>query len=414
MNVWSLLAPGFVSLLDAGTATTGWSGSLVFVVLVCALVDFAKMIVELLGRAEPRTFTQDTSLVSAVIACRNGAGVLPGTIAELSRLVPPGRIHVVDDGSTDDTSGVARALGCVVHRFERSKGKASAINYAIHRVTTPLVLLLDDDTRLGSALLPTSLIVEAGYDAVAFQVLPDRRDRNGALGNNFLGALQRYEYAKSMEIGKRFHDVTYSVSCVSGAIGLFRRDDLDELHHAHSGVFQGEDLQRTIVHLLHGRRIVFASQPVWTVAPHRWGQWFRQRLMGWYPGLFHQLPNMVRLLFSKHANWRLRYEMAYNVFTLITDPFKIWSMVVLAVTPGLRLWALALYLLYLAFEFFAWNVIREPGSGRRVSPLVLLAFPVYGAVNTILRTFSLLVWLWLRFVEGSMRPRRGPRDRVTP
>src|SRR5438132_133030 len=82
--------------------------------------------------------------------------------------------------------------------------------------------LLDDDTRLGGARLPTSLITDDGFDAVAFQVLPDRRDRSGARGNGFLGHLQRYEYGKSMEIGKRFHDVTQSVSCVSGAIGLFR------------------------------------------------------------------------------------------------------------------------------------------------------------------------------------------------
>lgn len=255
MNLWSLLAPGFVSPLDGAVTASGWSGHLLFVVLFCALVDFVKLLIELLGRAEPRSFEQDATQVSAVIACRNGASVLPVTIAELAKILPPGRIHVVDDASTDGTADVARELGCVVHRFERSKGKASAINYAIHRVTTPLVLLLDDDTRLGGALIPTSLVTGGECDAVAFQVLPDRRNRDGARGNTFLGALQRYEYAKSMEIGKRFHDVTQSVSCVSGAVGLFRKEDLQSLHHQHTGVFQGEDLQRTMIHLLNGRRI---------------------------------------------------------------------------------------------------------------------------------------------------------------
>lgn len=412
MNVWSLLVPGFVSPLDGASPAPGWSGHLLFVVLFCALVDFVKLLIELLGRAESRTFRQDASHVSAVIACRNGAATLPGTIADLVRLVPAERIHVVDDGSTDATSEMAAALGCTVHRFERSKGKASAINFAIHRVKTPLVLLLDDDTRLGAARLPTSLLTEEGYDAVAFQVLPDRRSRDGAHGNTFIGALQRYEYAKSMEIGKRFHDVTQSVSCVSGAIGLFRRDDLQALHHAHSCVFQGEDLQRTILHLLSGRRVVFANEPVWTVTPHRWGQWFRQRLLGWYPGLYHQMPNMVRLTLSGRASWRLRYEMAYNVLTLVTDPLKVWSLFVLALTPGLRWWALVLYLLYLAFELFPWSVIRDPGSRRRAPIGVLLCYPVYGAVNTVLRLLALFAWLWLRFVEGSMKPRRGPADRV--
>jgi len=412
MNLWSLLLPGFASPF-AGLAWPGaGAGRLVFVVLFCALVDFVKLLVELLGRVEPRVFRTDASQVTAVIASRNGAKVLPGTVAELRRSGAVAHVLVVDDGSTDGTSAVARGLGCEVHRFERSKGKASAIHFAVHRVKTPYVLLLDDDTRLGAARVPTSIVADGFADAVAFHVLPDRRNRGGAHGNNFLGALQRYEYAKSMAIGKRFHDVTESVSCVSGAIGLFRTADLHALHHQHTCVFQGEDLQRTMLQLLNGRRIAFADEPVWTVAPSRWGEWMRQRLTGWYPGLYHQLWNMIRLLTAKRSSWRLRYEMAYNLYTVVSDPLKTWSILVILLTPGLRLWGLVVYLLYLAFESFPWWVIRMPPGRRHASPRVLLAYPLYGALNTLLRTLSLLTWAYFRYVTGSMRPRRGPRDRV--
>jgi hypothetical protein len=37
---------------------------------------------------------------------------------------------------------------------------------------------------------------------------------------------------------------------------------------------------------------------------------------------------------------------------------------------------------------------------------------VYGAINTLLRTVAVLWWFWFRFVSGSMRPRRGPEDRI--
>src|SRR5512146_2853634 len=107
---------------------------LVLVVVICVLVDFVKLLVELLGRAEDRRFRSDPSGVTAVIACRNGADVLPGTVAELAAQVPPSRIIVVDDGSSDGTGEKARELGCRVYRFEKSKGKASAVNYAVFRV----------------------------------------------------------------------------------------------------------------------------------------------------------------------------------------------------------------------------------------------------------------------------------------
>jgi cellulose synthase/poly-beta-1,6-N-acetylglucosamine synthase-like glycosyltransferase len=390
----------------------GWTHSIVFVVLVCVLVDFVKLLIELLGRNEERSFTSDPSLVTAVIACRNGAEQLPETIADLAKQIPPERILVVDDGSTDTTSKVARALGCEVHRFARSKGKASAIHYAVYRVRTPYTLILDDDSRIGEARLPTSLLSDEGYDAVAFRVLPDRRDRGGAHGNNFLGAIQRYEYGKSMEIGRRFHDVSQSVSCVSGAAGLFRTSDLHRYHHQHTNVFQGEDLQRTIIHLLNGGRIVFANETIWTVAPWSWRQWLRQRMVGWYPGLYHQVANFIRLMVRPHASWRLRYEMAYNLYTVVSDPLKVWSMVAIALTPALRMWGLVVYLLYLVFEVYPWLMVRLPGTRRRSSIVVLLIYPVYGALNTLLRTLALPVWFWLRYVTGAMRPRRGPEDRI--
>jgi cellulose synthase/poly-beta-1,6-N-acetylglucosamine synthase-like glycosyltransferase len=412
MTLWNAWRAWLVSVTDAGLGPGGWSHDVLFVVMFCALVDFAKLVIELLGRSAERGFETDPAQVTAIVPCRNGGPDLPATIEELRQFLPPERIIVVDDASQDSSAEVARSLGCTVYRFEKPKGKAAAIHFAVHGVRTPLTLLIDDDTRLGGARLPTSLIAAQDYDAVAFHVLPDRRNRGGARGNTFLAQLQRYEYGKSMEIGKRFLDGTQSVSCVSGAIGLFRTQHLDRYHHEHSGVFQGEDLQRTIIHLLHHDRIVFVNQAVWTVAPARVGAWLRQRLTGWYPGLYHQLPNAARLMVHPQVPWRLRYEMAYNLYTAVSDPLKTWSIGAIVLLPGLRLWGAVVYLTYLAFELYPYSAVRVPGSPRRAPFAVLLVYPLYGALNTLLRTAALFVWLWFRFVSGSMRPRYGPRGRI--
>jgi hypothetical protein len=177
-------------------------------------------------------------------------------------------------------------------------------------------------------------------------------------------------------------------------------------------VFPGEDLQRTMLLLLDRGRIVFANEPVWTVAPRSLGGWLRQRLVGWYPGLYHQAMNFARLLVRPGSAWRLRYEMAYNLYMLVSDPLKTWSMVVIALTPALRWWGIVIYFAYLAFELYPWWVVRAPGSRRRAPVLALLVYPLYGALNTLLRTAALFTWFWMRCVTGSMRPRRGPGDRI--
>ena len=161
-----------------------------------------------------------------------------------------------------------------------------------------------------------------------------------------------------------------------------------------------------------GHRIVFANEAVWTVAPSTLGQWLRQRLTGWYPGMYHSVANFVRLLFRGGTPWRLRYEMAYNLYTVVSDPLKTWSIIVIALTPALRWWGLVIYLLYLSFELYPHWVVRTPGTNRQASLATLLFYPIYGALNTVLRTLAVLVWFWFRFVTGSMRPRRGPRDRI--
>jgi len=70
--------------------------------------------------------------VGVIIPALNAASHLPALLADIRGLHPQWRILVVDDGSTDDTAGVARATGVEVwqHQVNRGKGAALATGFA--------------------------------------------------------------------------------------------------------------------------------------------------------------------------------------------------------------------------------------------------------------------------------------------
>jgi len=370
-----------------------------WILLVFLVIDAAKIYVEIWRRPAARSFATSLSEVTALIPTHNGEKVIAPTIDDLLKLgLTREHILVIDDGSTDQTATVVEPYGVRLYRIPQM-GKVRALHFGLFRVTTPYVLLLDDDTRVGNLQLPTSLM--DFYGAVAFVVLPDRRERHGLKGQSFASCLQRYEYAKSMEIGRRFLDGTASISCISGAIGLFRRDRLIELHHHHSGAFEGEDFQRTILEHLHGGNVVFVEETAWTVAPDTLGKLLRQRLLFWYPAHYHMFFNYLKVLFKPGIPGRLRWEMFYNAVVVAGEPFRFWSFLILLY---FRQWPvfLILYGLYLLVELYPFfTVQRRLNTGKKIA--VLLLYPFYNLLNMLLRVAAFPVWAWKRFVSKEMK-----------
>jgi glycosyltransferase involved in cell wall biosynthesis len=72
--------------------------------------------------------------VAAVVPCKNEADRIATTVEAVRSLPQVGRVVVVDDGSTDDTSRAAEAAGAVVVRHERNRGKAAALETGVRRV----------------------------------------------------------------------------------------------------------------------------------------------------------------------------------------------------------------------------------------------------------------------------------------
>ena len=88
--------------------------------------------------------------LTVIVPAFNEAATVAETIRSLlQQTAPVVEILVVDDGSTDGTGDVARALGVHVVRPPRNTGsKAGAQNFALPLVRTEFVMALDADTVL--------------------------------------------------------------------------------------------------------------------------------------------------------------------------------------------------------------------------------------------------------------------------
>ena len=88
-------------------------------------------------RAETGPIVSKVSLgvgdVAVLMPAHNEAAVLGASLDAIMKLVPARNVHVVSDGSTDDTPQIARRAGARVHETERNVGKAGALREAIER-----------------------------------------------------------------------------------------------------------------------------------------------------------------------------------------------------------------------------------------------------------------------------------------
>jgi poly-beta-1,6-N-acetyl-D-glucosamine synthase len=135
--------------------------------------------------------------VAVLIPAHNEAAVIADSIRAITQLVPRKNVHVVSDGSTDDTFEIALRCGVKAIQTRQNVGKAGALRDAIERFQLaerfPVVMLLDADTRVQpgyfAAALP--LFDAPKVVAVAGCVRTDTRRMLSPVGNLLTGHRMR-------------------------------------------------------------------------------------------------------------------------------------------------------------------------------------------------------------------------------
>lgn len=290
LSVW--ISRPWVAELDAVVGSVlAW----VVVVLVAyvpgAVVAFLAASL-LLDRQPPLPTEPPTDAVTVLIAARNEVDAIRRTLEGLARGDHQGPVYVVlaDNGSTDGTAEVARraaselGLPLEVVREERP-GKAHALNTALARVTTDLVVTVDADTLLHPQalrrLVGRLVAAPADTDAVAGTVLV-RNSRT-----NLLTRMQEWDYYLGIAAVKRMQGLYQATLVAQGAFSLYRTAALRAVGGWPDAI--GEDIVLTWRLMEGGRRVYFEPTSVaFTDVPERVKHFMRQRAR-WARGMIEGL-----------------------------------------------------------------------------------------------------------------------------
>ena len=167
----------------------------------------------------------------AIVPAYNEAGAIAGTVADILERAAPCDVVVVDDGSTDATSELARAAGATVIRLPFNLGIGGAVQtgyqYALEQGYDNAIQVDGDGQH------------DAGYIRELLGVLEHDRELNMVTGSRFVDGnedgykssaarrvgIRVFSWVLSRIVGQPVTDPTSGFRMVDArGIGLFARD----------------------------------------------------------------------------------------------------------------------------------------------------------------------------------------------
>ncbi|MBY4596602.1 glycosyltransferase family 2 protein [bacterium BD-1] len=142
--------------------------------------------------------------LSVILPAKNEAEGLRRTLPALAKAVPGAEVIVVDDGSTDETVGVANANGVRVLSSPYSMGNGAAIKRGARAATGDVLVFMDADGQHDPDLIHLLLArLDEGYDMVV-----GARDGAGQANVGRGLANRLYNFLASWMTGHKVSDLT--------------------------------------------------------------------------------------------------------------------------------------------------------------------------------------------------------------
>ena len=281
-------------------------------------------------------------------------------------------IIVVNDGSTDNTRGVARSFSRVTYLEQENKGKAAALNAGLKRATGELFSCLDADSFVEKGALKKNVKhfsdPQVGGVICAIKVHRPRR---------FIEKLQRLEYIISVLIRKLMTRV-HALFITPGVMSVYRTDVLRSLGGFSEGNLT-EDFEMALRLHKHHYDIKIETEGVgYTVVPQTWKALFQQRVR-WFRGFIYNVWNYRGLFFRKD----------YGVLGSFQLPAAVFGVAILLITMGIISLKFLRAFFYRALDFLnlGWDVFKliEPPTFRSFLSLdYMLIFPMIFGLGFVL------------------------------
>ncbi len=263
--------------------------------------------------------------LSILVPAYNEGKNIPATIKSLREQThPPAVIIVIDDGSSDDTSEVAKSLGVTLMRPPQNTGsKAGAQNYALPFVTTEFTMSIDADTTLAPdaieqmapAFDDPEVITACGF------VVP----RNV----HTLWERGRYvEYLATLTYMKPVQDYFLSPVVSSGCFSAYRTTILQSLGGWNTRTV-AEDMDLTWTFYMNGYKARYMAKAVcYPIEPHSFSLLSKQ-LTRWTHGFVQNIMMHWRKLLSiRYLNILLAVAVWDSIFASLAFLFVLPALMI--------------------------------------------------------------------------------------